>query len=237
MKFTPSQISELRQAPLFAQAADEHLAVLGNIMQEARLPAGGTLFSHGQPAERFFFLRSGQIKLFRISPDGHEKIIEIMQPGQTFAEAVMFMGNQGRYPVNAQAITDSTLYTFEQKSFLKMLSEYSDVCFGMLGSMSRRLHMLVNQIDSLTLQNATYRLAMYLLEHVPKDSIESPDVQLTTPKGVIASRLAIKPETFSRILAKLKRYGLIDVHGNHITLVNLPGLRDLVYMPDQDEGL
>ena len=73
------QISELRQAPLFAQAADEHLAVLGNIMQDARLAASDTLFTHGQPAERFFFLRTDQIKLFRISPDGHEKIIEIMQ--------------------------------------------------------------------------------------------------------------------------------------------------------------
>jgi CRP-like cAMP-binding protein len=117
-----------------------------------------------------------------------------------------------------------------------MLSESNDIAFGMLASMSRRLHMLVNQIDSLTLQNATYRLAMYLLEHVPNDGQASPDVQLTTPKGVIASRLAIKPETFSRILAKLKRYGLIDVHGNHITLTNLQGLRDLVYMPEQDDG-
>ena len=236
MKFSTDDVSELRQAYLFAQADDAHLLALASTMQETQLAAGDTLFTHGQPAERFFFLRTGQIKLFRISPEGQEKIIEIIHLGQTFAEAVMFMGNQGRYPVNAQAITDCILFSFEQKAFLRMLSESNDIAFGMLASMSRRLHMLVNQIDSLTLQNATYRLAMFLLEHVPNDGQTSSDVQLTTPKGVIASRLAIKPETFSRILAKLKRYGLIDVHGNHITLLNLQGLRDLVYMPEQDDS-
>lgn len=236
MKFSADEVSELRQAYLFAQADDAHLLALAGTMQETHLEAGDTLFTHGQPANRFFFLRTGQIKLFRISPEGQEKIIEIIHLGQTFAEAVMFMGNQGRYPVNAQAITDCKLFSFEQNAFLRMLSESNDIAFGMLASMSRRLHMLVNQIDSLTLQNATYRLAMFLLEHVPDDGQASSDVQLTTPKGVIASRLAIKPETFSRILAKLKRYGLIDVHGNHITLLNLQGLRDLVYMPEQDDA-
>ena len=236
MKFSTQQLGELRQAYLFAQTDDAHLLVLASSMQETQLNAGDTLFTHGEPAERFFFLRTGQAKLFRISPEGQEKTIEIIQPGQTFAEAVMFMGTQGRYPVNAQAITACTLFSFEQQAFLRMLSESNDIAFGMLASMSRRLHMLVNQIDSLTLQNATYRLAMYLLEHAPNDGQASTNVQLTTPKGVIASRLAIKPETFSRILAKLRRYGLIDVHGNHIALLNLQGLRDLVYLPEQDEA-
>ena len=93
MKFSTDQIDELRQAYLFAQADDAHLLALAGSMQDIRLAAGDTLFTHGQPAERFFFLRTGQIKLFRISPEGQEKIIEILHQGQTFAEAVMFMGN------------------------------------------------------------------------------------------------------------------------------------------------
>jgi CRP-like cAMP-binding protein len=94
--------------------------------------------------------------------------------------------------------------------------------------------MLVNQIESLTLQNATYRLVAYLLEQIPRDVKTSPEVQLTTPKGVIASRLAIQPETLSRILAKLRSRELIEVHGNHITVRNVQALRDLVHLPPQD---
>jgi CRP-like cAMP-binding protein len=222
-------LTELRQAYLFADADDGQLARLSRGMQTLPLRHGEMLFHHGQPAERFFFLRSGQVKLFRLSPDGHEKIIEIVRPGQTFAEAVMFMGTQGRYPVSAEAISDCELYAFEQNNFLQVLAESHEIGFGMLASMSRRLHMLVNQIDSLTLQNATYRLAMYLLEQAPRDA-QAADVELTTPKIAIASRLAIQPETFSRILAKLRDQGLIAVHGNQITLRNLQGLRELVFL-------
>ena len=225
------RLAELRRAYLFVNMAPAHLQTLVNGMQDLRLKAGDNLFRHGQPAERFFFLREGLVKLYRLSPDGDEKIIEIIRAGETFAEAVMFMGNQGRYPVNAEAVSEARLYGFDQKTFLKLLSESNEACFGLLASISRRLHMLVNQIESLTLQNATYRLVAYLLELIPADSKNASEVQLTTLKGVIASRLAIQPETLSRILARLRNGNLIDVHGNHITVRDVAALRNVVQQP------
>ncbi len=236
MKIKVNPFDELRSAYLFAQTSDAQLTALTRAMHEVKLVAGDSLFTHGQPADRFFLVRSGQIKLFRVSPEGQEKIIEIIQPSQTFAEAVMFMGTQARYPVNAQAVTDSRLYAFDQKQFLAILAESTEVCLGLLASMSRRLHILVNQIESLTLQNATYRLVMYLLDQAPKETGEHSEIDLTTPKNVIASKLAIQPETFSRILAKLKRRGLIEVQGNHISLRDLRGLRDLAYTSTPDDA-
>jgi len=230
-KLEPELFYELRHAYLFAEADDAQLARLCRGLQALRVPHGETLFRLGEPATRFFFLRTGQIKLFRVSSDGHEKIIEIIQPRQTFAEAVMFMGTQGRYPVSAEAIADSELYAFDQQVFLQALQESHEISFGMLASMSRRLHGLVNQIDSLTLQNATYRLVMYLLEMAPREARPGAELELTTPKAALASRLAIQPETFSRLLGKLRDQGLIEVHGAHIVLRNLQGLRELVYVP------
>jgi len=226
----------LRRAYLFAQMPEENLHTLCTGMQEVRLAIGEGLFRHGQPAERFFFVHDGLVKLFRLSPDGGEKIIEIIRPGETFAEAVMFMGPQGRYPVSAAAVADSVLLAFSQKSYLGLLRESPDLCFGLLASMSRRLHMLVNQIDSLTLQNATNRLVAYLLEQIPAGVKASPEVQLTTPKSAIASRLAIQPETLSRILARLRDGGFIDVQGAHITMRDIDALRKLVQMPPDASG-
>ena len=230
VKFEAHDLAELRQAYLFAEANDEQLARLSRSMQAIHLGHGEPLFRHGESADRFFYVRSGQLKLFRLSPDGHEKIIEIIRPGQTFAEAVMFIGTAGRYPVSCEAISDCELYAFGQKAFLETLAASHEISFGMLAALSRRLHMLVNQIDSLTLQNATYRLVMYLLELAPRDS-DAPDLELTTPKSAIASRLAIQPETFSRILGRLRDQGLVVVNGPHIILRNLKGLRELVYLP------
>ena len=234
MNQPPDIARELRRAYLFADMSEPHLRSLIISMQDIHLDTGKTLFRQGQAAERFYFLREGLVKLFRLSPEGDEKIIEIMRPRETFAEAVMFMGAQGRYPVNAEAINESRVYAFEQKIFLNLLRESSEATFGLLGSMSRRLHMLVNQIESLTLQNATYRLVAYLLEQIPRDVKTSPEVQLTTPKGVIASRLAIQPETLSRILSKLRQGELIEVHGNHITIRDVQALRNLVHLPPQE---
>lgn len=230
IKIDTGVMNELRQAYLFADADDTQLAHLCQGMLRIPMQHGDALFHHGQPANRFFFVRSGQVKLFRVSPDGHEKIIEIIRPGQTFAEAVMFIGTEGRYPVSAESISDGEVIAFEQKTFLQVLRDSHEIGFGMLAAMSRRLHMLVNQIESLTLQNATYRLVMYLLDESPRDG-KTIDVELTTPKSAIASRLAIQPETFSRILGKLRDQGLIEVDGSHIKLLNLKGLRDLVYLP------
>ena len=223
-----SYITELRRAHLFADLTEEHLQMLSKNVQEIGLSAGQGLFAHGQSAERFFFVRDGLVKLFRLAPDGGEKIIEIIKPGETFAEAVMFMGVKGRYPVNAEAISDARLLAFSQNVFLGLLKEAPDICFGLLASMSRRLHMLVNQIESLTLQNATYRLVTYLLEQIPAGVKASPEIQLTTPKGAIASRLAIQPETLSRILGRLRQGGLIDVQGSLITIRDIAALQRLV---------
>lgn len=94
-----------------------------------------------------------------------------------------------------------------------------------MADMSRRLHRLLNEIDSLTLHNATYRLVRDLLGEPPDDVPQPPEIVLTAPKHIIASRLSIKPETFSRTLTRLSRDGLTAVRGNSIVLGDLRRLR------------
>ena len=214
----------LRRTYLFSALDDTQLQVIKDSMQVVKIEEGRSLFEHGQPAERFFLVLEGQIKLYRLSEDGDEKVIDIVRPGETFAEAVTFMSGRC-YPVNASALVDSRLLAFSNDAFRDVLRESVDSCFRLMADMSQRLHQRLNEIDSLTLHNATYRLVSYLLQELPDDVLESPEIVLTTPKHVIASRLSIKPETFSRILTKLSRDGLIVVRGNSIVLEDLPRLR------------
>ncbi|NGZ29276.1 MAG: cyclic nucleotide-binding domain-containing protein, partial [Magnetococcales bacterium] len=85
---------------MFADLSSEQLDNLGKSSRDIRLTSGQALFHQGDAAAQFFVLRTGRIKLFRLSEEGHEKVIEIITPGLTFGEAVMFM-EQKRYPVNA----------------------------------------------------------------------------------------------------------------------------------------
>jgi len=215
---------ELRGHPLFKGLEEHELAKIKEGVHLLHFAEGEHLFSQGQLADRFFLVRQGQVKLYRLSPTGNEKVIEIISPGQSFAEAVMFMDVQ-RYPVSAQALTPVELYAINNKNFLAVLRESVDTCFRVMGDMSIRLRKRLNEIDALTLQNATLRLVNYLLGQVPKDADNDVDVELPAAKNIIASRLSVQPETLSRILHNLSDKGLISVKGLHVVIHDVKGLR------------
>lgn len=222
-----ASFNELQHVYLFQELDDEQLKRVLRTAQRVHMPAKSILFEAGQPAERFYLVRQGQIKLFSLSMDGDEKVMEILQPGDTFAEAIMFMQAK-RYPVSAQALMETELYSFDMKGFRQILEESQQTCFRLMAGMSRRLHARINEISNLTLHNATYRLVVFLLEQLPEDAVELAEIHLSTPKSVIASRLSIQPETFSRILTRLSASDLIQVRGNDISLLDVQGLRDLL---------
>ncbi|MBP1152692.1 Crp/Fnr family transcriptional regulator [Methylocaldum sp. RMAD-M] len=210
---------------LFAELEEPQLTQVIAAALPVWLEAGEELFSHGQRASRFYILETGTIQLYRLSAAGEEKVIELIQPRQSFAEAVMFMeGNL--YPVSARAIVPSELWGFDMKVFRTVLQTSPAVCFRLLGRMSQRLHQLLQEIDELTLQNATMRVAQYLLRSAPDQNCTCYSVQWETPKQVLASRLSVRPETFSRILQQLVQAGMIQVHGKTVEVLDAARLRN-----------
>jgi CRP-like cAMP-binding protein len=219
--------SILRNVGHFAALDETQMASIAAATRLVKLGENESLFQHGQPAEDFFLVLQGQIKLFRLSEGGDEKVIEIITPGRLFAEAVMFMERQV-YPVNAEAVQASELLAISTRVFTRLLRESVDTCFRVMGVMSQRLHRHLNEIDSLTLHNATYRLVSYLLNEAAHSNRDQPSLQLNTPKHVVASRLSIQPETLSRILSRLSKQSLIEVRGSHIEVLDYDGLLELV---------
>ncbi|MCK5716107.1 MAG: Crp/Fnr family transcriptional regulator [Thiomargarita sp.] len=221
----PSEMDdELRKLYLFSCINDEQFNQIKQSLRYVTLTEGEYLFKHGQHAERFFMVKEGFVKLLRLSKEGSEKVFEVISPNQFFAEAIMFMP-KSKYPVTAQAIGNCTLLCFDNKTFIKILKESSETCFRLMSLMSKYLHLWLNEIDNLTLQNATYRLINYLLYQIPIHEQEQYEFQFPIPKNVIASRISIKPETFSRILHDLSNEGLIMVKGKTINIYNVEKLR------------
>ncbi|OAD23132.1 Transcriptional Regulator, Crp/Fnr family, partial [Candidatus Thiomargarita nelsonii] len=214
---------ELQQLYLFSCLNAQQLARIKHSVRQIQLEDEEYLFKQNQRAERFFMLKEGHIKLLRLSLEGAEKVFEVILPGQTFAEAIIFMP-KSIYPVTAQSINHSVLLSFENKIYLDILNESSATCFQLLSHMSQRLSMWINEIDNLTLQNATHRLVNYLLYQVHDEHHNVYEFNFSIPKHVIASRLSIKPETFSRILHRLNREGLITVKGRTVHIDNVDRL-------------
>lgn len=215
-------LESLECVHFFEPLSREQLARVHATTHELQLKAGEPLFVQGEPAQRFFQVQDGSMKLFLLSDGGEEKVVEVAHAGQCFAEAVMFLGPEPVYPVHANALTDTRLLAFDNQTLLGLLEESRELGLRMLGAMSRRLHGLIREIDELTLHNATYRMITYLLA---QERGTGDRIQLALPKQIVASRLSIKPETFSRILARLREQGLIEVTGDRVVLVDVQALR------------
>ena len=213
----------LKRSYLFSKLDDEQIRRVEAMSRRLTMSDGQTLFQVGDQANRFYLVTKGQIKLNRLSLSGNEKVIEIISPGQTFAEALMFMESPV-YPVNASAIGDVELLSFDNAAFLALLRESVDTCFRLMGDMAQRLKMLIKEIDDLTLQSATGRVAGYLWGRWDAVGGDKRVITLNIPKGVLASRLSVKPETFSRILHNFTDQGLIRVSGSAIEIIDADGL-------------
>ncbi len=204
----------LKQGPLFAALSDDQLERITRHARQIRLETGESLFEQGEPAERFYLVISGQIKLFRLSPNGNEKVVEIVTPGCTFAEALMFLQHP-TYPVSAQALTAAEVISVDAHDFTAMLHESTETCFLLLGDLSQRIRGLLREIDELSLYSATCRVAGYLAEAGPPGHNE---FELPVAKQILASRLSVKPETFSRIIKNLSERGVVTVKNSRVTI-------------------
>jgi CRP-like cAMP-binding protein len=214
---------QLRPVPLFRDLDDEVLAEVAACAQPQRLERGQTLFRAGDPFRAFFVLVDGHIQLSRLAPSGHEKVVEIIGPGETFAEAVLFMAGR-QYPVDARALEASHLLAVDAAGFNRLLDERRGLARNLLGAMSKRLHQLVQDVAALTLEDATGRVVGYLLAQLPAEFGAGAEIQLPAKKGAVASRLGVQPETFSRVLGRLRERGVIEVAGETIRILDPGGL-------------
>lgn len=224
MKLSEPSLKLVQQTPLLkALNTAQFQALLANA-SVYDLVEGEFLFQQGQPLEQLFICIEGFIKLFRLTPNGDEKIVEIISAGNSFAEAVLFLGGQ-QYPVHAVALKPAQVLGINAEQYQQILRSSVDVCFHLMGLMSKRMHWLLTEVDRLTLHNATFRLLSWLLE-APTHA--SNMILLDVPKHVLASRLSIKPETLSRILKRLSEQQLIRVDEQMIELLDRVALQKIV---------
>jgi CRP-like cAMP-binding protein len=219
-----SEILEiLGSSHLFSELTDEQMERVRRHSHITDMLEGESLFFQGDQVTSFYLVISGRIKLFRVSPEGKEKVVEIMEAESTFAEALMFM-DQSSYPVTATAIAPSRVIGINCRDFSSMLRESIDTCFLLLGKMSFRLRGLIREIDALSLDTGTVRTVAYLLGQAPADGDR---YELKVAKSVIASRLSVKPETFSRILKNLQEQEIVSIDGRNVTIHDRDAMNSL----------
>jgi CRP-like cAMP-binding protein len=213
----------LRHAPIFRDVAPADLERIADGTTEIRAERGRILFQRGDPCSGFHLVVYGQVKLSVGTASGIEKVVEIIGPAMTFGEALMFTDRP--YVVSASTLADSLLLHVGKKTLFDELERDPRPARRMLAGLSWRLHMLVKDVEALTLLSATQLVIGYLARLEEEGGGDS---RLTLPasKALLASRLNLAPEYFSRILHDLARAGLLRIDGRDVEILDAEGLRN-----------
>jgi len=215
----------LRNLLLFRDLSADEVERIAASTSQVRMATGSILFRKGDPCTGFHVIVYGQVKLAFGASDGSEKVVEILGPGQSFGEAVMFLDKP--YVVFAQTLADSLLLHVGKAVIFHELEHSPDFARRMLGGLAQRLHRIVGDLEGYSLKSGTQRVIGYLLRDVVAGRTgRTVEVTLPATKSVIASRLSITREHFSRILHELSDAGLIKVSGRNIRFLDIECLRN-----------
>lgn len=207
----------------------DRLARLSTGTREIWATRGDVLFRKDEPCNGLYLVVYGRVKLVFLSSQGSEKTLEILEPGSTFCESTLFL--KKTYPAFAQTLTDCLLLHIGKEVILSELERESPLALRIINSLARQLSERTSDIESYSLYTGRQRIVAYLLRELSEGNAtfdkggNSPCITLMTAKGVIASRLNLTQEHFSRVLHELAQAGLLTVEGRNIHIRNLEQFR------------
>lgn len=223
----PDLRQAIASAPMFGGLDTAHVDFLAAQSRPTLLPAGQVLFRRGTPSTGFYIVLDGRMQLSVSNSEGAVKVIEIISAGGAFGHAVMFLREP--YPVDSTALADTRLLFVPATAVDRVLDEDPIMARIMLASMAKRLQSKVQDIAMLSLQSATQRIVAYMLgaagaPRVGESKAVAATIELPALKQVLASRLGMTPETFSRAMRTLSAEGLISVDGSVVAIPDVEAL-------------
>lgn len=185
---------------------------------------GELIFSEGEAGRGFFIIRSGRVKVFKVSPDGKEQILHMFGAGEHFAEVAALDGQC--FPASAAALESTTVLFFSREAFVNFLQHHPTLAINVLASFARRLRQFTQLIEALSLKAVPCRLAAYLLA-LSEQANHANTINLDLTKGQLAAVIGTIPETLSRVFLKLSQEGLLELNGSQITILDRQQLKCL----------
>ncbi len=213
--------------PLFSGFESFDVLRISQSARKIYLKRKEILFQIGDMPTGFYILLLGQIKLVFLSSRGAEKVVNVISEGKSFGEAVMFL--ERPYIVFAEAMQNCILLHLSKAVIFEEIEHNKALALRMLGGMANRIYELMSDIQEYSLQTGVQRTVNYLLRELPEayDSSSALVIKLPFDKRIVASRLNLTQEHFSRILWELSSDGLIDIDGKSIHIKNISRLIDI----------
>jgi CRP-like cAMP-binding protein len=211
---SPEAIASLRVIPMFSGVSTDVLASIASLLIERRFPKHKTIVEEGAPGDYMYIISEGRVKVTKLSGDGREKILELLEVGDFFGEMSLF--DDAPRSASVKAMSDVRILALGRNDFLRLLSSSPGLALSVIRELTRRLRQVDEQASSLSFQRVKER-TMGLLVRLAKES-SSDDGRRKTPvltHQQIADMIGTSRETVTRAVKGLKEEGWLEQDGKH----------------------
>ncbi len=216
-----ARIAALRAQPYFSVLGPDDLADLASRMIEHRFLKGEMVFLEGEPCQGLYLVCEGQVRIYKLSPEGREQVLRYCGPGQSFNEVAVF--DAGPNPANVIAASDCVLWIIPQAVLLDQLAAHPALALAIIRNLGARLRHLVGLVEDLSLRHVNSRLAKLLLE-----TASAGQTSRSLTQQEMAAHVGTVREMIGRSLKQLEGRGLIKIHGGRIAILDRAGLEKLI---------
>lgn len=219
----------LKNIPVFAALPDDLLQQIHEVTTDRFYRKGVVVFFEGDNGEGFYYIKTGKIKIMKMTDDGREHIIKILGPGDLFAEVLLF--NNRPYPATAVAAEDSAVGIIKNADLEKLVLSNNLLALELIKALSQRLLYAQQKIKNLALNDVMARTAEVLLrlgKEQGRPDAGRIEIMLDLSRQDLASLVGTTRETVTRTLTALKKDGLIDFTGHRVLLVKPDQLLRLI---------
>jgi len=201
----------LKNSDFFSGISEPNIDRLVDICIPKRVPKKEVLFLEGSEGHSAYFLVQGSVELFKVDKNGKRAVIRVMGPGDFFAEVVLF--ERADYPVTAVTLEESLLLLLPkyQAHCLLRVEDFRNDFINMLIGKQRQL---TDRILHLMTRDAEERFFHFLQERYGKRD----EYTIGISKKKIAAAVGTNPETFSRLIHRLRSEGTIRWESDRLSL-------------------
>ena len=204
----------LRGNEYFDTMPDSLLVQICGHMQLREYERGEVFFWEGDPCDGLYVIMQGSAKIYRLSPQGRQYIVRVLQEGDTFAEVPAFDG--GANPVNVEALETCSVWVIDSETLRGLVQAHPQFAQKVLVNFGTMLRGMVRKVSEMAFYQVTHRLAR-LISELPPDEMGA--ASLMTQEQM-AARLGTVREVVARSLKELERSGAIQVENRRIRIVD-----------------
>lgn len=223
------ELEYLRKIPYFSELEGQQLEKLHNISTLKPVKKGCIIFTEGQKGEAIYFVKTGKIKISKISSVGKEYTIKIMEEGDVFGESTLFIG--GEYPATAEAIEDSEILELRNKDIEDLVLKDTQIALSIIKILAKRLKYIAVVIENLALRDSVGRTASILLTFARERGISTKEgilIEIDLKRQELANLAGTSRENITRILSQMDRDGIIKLGKDKILIKDLEELRKML---------